>query len=84
MKPKPDADLAKWCQALASVATVPPDVVPPGWKTAVTLAKEQGIHRNEVLLRLRKLAAHGLVESRKYRAATNGGKTMAMVHYRLK
>jgi hypothetical protein len=84
MKPKPDADLAKWCQALASVATVPPDVVPPGWRTAMQLAKEHGIHRNEALDRLRKLAAQGKVETRKYRTTTDSGRVLAMVHYRLK
>ena len=84
MKPKPDADLAKWCQALASVATVPPDVVPPGWRTAMQLSKEQGVNRNEVLRRLRRLAAQGLVETRKYRAPADSGRMVAMVHYRLK
>jgi hypothetical protein len=86
MKPKPDADLAAWCQALASVATVAPDVVPPGWKTAMQLAKEHRppIHRNEILRRLRKLAAQGLVETKKFRAPADSGRMLATLHYRLK
>jgi hypothetical protein len=83
-KLKPDADLAAWCQALASVATVAPDVVPPGWRTAMQLAKEQGVHRNEVLRRLRRLSAQGLVESKKYRTAADSGRMLATLHYRLK
>ena len=82
---KKDADLAAWCAALASVATVAPDVVPPGWRTAMQLAKAQGVHRNEVLRRLRKLDAQGLLEPpRKYRVPADSGRMLATLHYKLK
>ena len=84
MKPKPDADLAKWCAALASVATVPPDVVPPDWKTAADIAKAVGMTGCNTRRSLRLMVQRGQAETKKFRIPMGGRPSVATAHFRLK
>jgi hypothetical protein len=79
---KPDADLAKWCKALAESAA-PLDVVPPGWFTVRGLAKKLKKPVPTLQGKMQRLFAAGKAERKSYRVQLD--KTVRPVpHYRLK
>ena len=80
----PDVDLAKWCQALASVATVPADVVPPGWRTADEIAKATSMTGANTRRSLRLMIERGQAETKKFRIPLGGRPSVATAHFRLK
>jgi hypothetical protein len=78
---QPDADLAKWCAALASPAVT--DVIPPGWFTTKQLAERLGKTRPTTARLLSEAVAAGRCEVQKFRLTT-GAVTRPVPHYRLK
>jgi predicted ArsR family transcriptional regulator len=82
MKPtKPDPDLAKWCAALAFQDVC--DVVPPGWKTAVEIAKMLGLHSSTAQRHIRAALAEGRFECQKFRVKVGQRSSYPVPHYRL-
>jgi hypothetical protein len=79
--PSLDADLAKWCAALASPAT--PDEVPTGYYTAVELADTLGKNRNSINRQLGELVKTGRAEVKKFRIQTGQRGLYPTPHYRL-
>jgi response regulator of citrate/malate metabolism len=77
----PDADLAKWCAALAPVAA-PVDVVPVGWMTAQALAGKLKIPKATMQQRLKRLFDQGSVERKRFRVKL-AQNTRPVAHYRL-
>jgi hypothetical protein len=77
----PDADLAKWCAALASPAVT--DVVPPGWFTTRQLAEKLNKALPTMGRLLAEAVADGRCEVQKFRATT-GSVTRPVPHYCLK
>jgi hypothetical protein len=75
----PDADLAKWCAALASPAVQ--DVVPPGWFTTKQLADKLNKTRPTTARLLADAVAAGRCEVRKFRVSV-GSFSRATPHYR--
>jgi hypothetical protein len=81
-RPKPDADLAQWCKALAQITT-PVDVVPPGWQTAQQLAAKTKVPVPTLQQKLKRLLAAGQAE-RKMFSVRLTKYTRPVPHYRLK
>ena len=81
MKPKPDAELAKWCAALSSTET--PEVVPPGWKTAQEVAAFMGLTRCSANRYLTAAVAGGRCERKKFRIQSGQRTIYPVPHYRL-
>ena len=76
-----DADLAKWCAALATkIAT---DTVPPGWYPASELATKLGKSRARMGEKLSLALRDGLCERRDFRLNVNG-RSRPVPHYKLK
>ena len=80
--PKPDADLARWCAVLSSVAARV-DEVPPGWFTANQIAKAKGKSADHVRDLVRALRREGRAEARKFRVKL-GQRIQSTTQYRLK
>jgi acyl CoA:acetate/3-ketoacid CoA transferase beta subunit len=81
MKPKPDPDLAAWCEALAS--PIVPDEVPPGWLTARELATKLKKGNSTMNHLLATAVAEGRAERQLFRIAS-GQVTRPVPHYRLR
>jgi predicted transcriptional regulator len=81
-RPKPDADLAKWCKALAE-STAPVDVVPPGWLSVHGLAKKLNVPASTLQQKLKRLFAAGKAERKNFRVRL-ARNTRPVPHYRLK
>jgi hypothetical protein len=75
----PDADLAKWCAALASPSVT--DVVPPGWFTTKQLSDKLGKPRPTMTRLLAEAVAAGRCEVQHFRATT-GSVTRPVPHYK--
>jgi hypothetical protein len=80
--PKADAELAKWCAALQepSIEVAP---VPQGWMTAEQIGNATKRERSTVSNRIKKLAAQGKAEMRRFHIMTARG-VYPVPHYRLK
>jgi len=81
MKVKPDADLARWCAALATQAVT--NVVPPGWFTTRQLAEKLNTPLPTMGRLLAEAVADGRCEAQKFRVTT-GSVTRPVQHYRPK
>jgi hypothetical protein len=82
MKRQADADLAAWCAALAAVAT-PTDIVPPGWRTALKIAKRTGTPVSTIQAKLKHLVSSGQAERKLFRIRL-AKNARPVPHYRLK
>jgi uroporphyrinogen-III synthase len=84
MKPRPDAQLAAWCEALASASRArQPDVVPPGWFTVRQLMYAMKAGKKATAQKVAALLRAGRAEVREF-AVSVGASTRAVRHYRLK
>jgi hypothetical protein len=80
----PDNDLAAWCKALAEAkGGHMPDVVPPGWRSGIELAKELKISPQTMAQKLHRLVAQGKAEKKVFRVMT-GRMAFKVNHFRLK
>jgi len=77
----PDADLAKWCAALATQATA--DEVPPGWLRSADLAKLLGKSESHTFKMLAVAAREGRCETASFRVQ-RGSRVLPHKHYKLK
>lgn len=80
--PKPDAELARWCQIL-SQGSVAPDTVPAGWFTVAQLADKIDRSVCNTSERVRKMVAAGKAEKKMFRIQL-AEKVRPVSHYRLK
>lgn len=80
--PKPDAELARWCQIL-SQSSVAPDEVPAGWFTVAQLADKLDRSHCNTSERVRKMVAAGKAEKKMFRIQLEE-KVRPVPHYRLK
>lgn len=80
--PKPDAELAKWCQILSTPSAMP-DIVPQGWFTIAQLSDVIGRSSCNTQQRMRAMLKDGRVEQKAFRVAT-GKQVRPVPHYRLK
>ena len=78
---KPDADLAKWCAALATQAAT--DEVPPGWLKMSEIATLLGKSESHMAKLIRRAADDGRCETAMFRVVC-GQRVLALRHYRLK
>ena len=78
---KPDADLARWCAALATQAAT--DEVPPGWLKMSEIATLLGKSESHMAKLIRKAADDGRCETAMFRVVC-GQRVLALRHYRLK
>ena len=78
----PDADLAKWCTALAS-CTAATDIVPSGWKTAQQLAAKTKTPLPTLQQKLKRLIDLGQAERKNFKIKLSV-QTRPVPHYRLK
>jgi len=81
MKPKPDAELAKWCAALAEKEK--PEIVPPGWKTAGEVADMLGRERCTAQRYLSAAILRGKCETKRFRVKSGNRSIYPVPHYRL-
>jgi hypothetical protein len=81
MKVKPDADLARWCAALAMQTVT--NVVPLGWFTTRQLAEKLNTPLPTMGRLLSESVAAGRCEVQKFRVTT-GSVTRPVQHYRPK
>lgn len=81
MKPKPDADLAKFC-ALLAAPSVAVDEVPPSWFTVSDLSAATNRDGRTVSKKMRGLVSAGKAEAKTFRIATGRG-PYPVPHYRL-
>jgi predicted transcriptional regulator len=79
---KPDAELAKWCKALAA-GTVVAEVVPDGWFTTKELSKARGRSECSTSTSLMRMVEAGLAERKMFTIRLNT-QTRPVPHYRLK
>ena len=79
MKVKPDADLARWCAALATQAVT--NVVPPGWFTTRQLAEKLNTPLPTMGRLLCESVAAGRCEVQRFRVTT-GSVTRPVQHYK--
>jgi len=77
----PDADLAKWCAALAMQAVT--NVVPPGWFTTRQLAEKLNTPLPTMGRLLSESVAAGRCEVQRFRVTT-GSVARPVQHYRPK
>jgi hypothetical protein len=77
-----DADLARWCEQLATVGAAP-EVVPPGWFTVKQLAAAQGKSECVISERIKKLVERGAASRRMFTIRL-ASKVRPVPHYRLK
>ena len=80
--PKPDDDLARWCQIL-SQSSIVPDKVPDGWFTVAQLADRIDPSNSNTSERVRKMVAAGKAEKKMFRIQLEE-KVRPVPHYRLK
>ena len=78
---KPDADLAKWCAALATQAAT--DEVPPGWLKMSEIATLLGKSESHTAKLIRRSAEQGRCETAMFRVVC-GQRVLALRHYKLK
>lgn len=78
----PDADLAKWCAAIAS-CTAATDIVPSGWKTAQQLAAKTKTPLPTLQQKLKRLIDLGQAERKNFKIKLSV-QTRPVPHYRLK
>ena len=78
---KPDADLARWCAALATQAAT--DEVPAGWLKMSELATLLGKSESHMAKLIRKAADQGRCETASFRVQC-GQRVLALRHYKLK
>jgi AraC-like DNA-binding protein len=78
---QPDADLAKWCAALATQAAT--DEVPSGWLRMSEIAALLGKSESHMAKLIRRAADEGRCETAMYRVQC-GQKVMALRHSRVK
>lgn len=79
--PKPDAELARWCEVL-SRSSVMPEEVPAGWFTVAQLADELGKSVCNTSERVRKMVKNGLAERKDF-AIQLEQRVRPVPHYRL-
>ena len=79
--PKPDADLARWCAALATQAAI--DEVPPGWLRMSEIATLLGKSESHMTKLIRRSAEQSRCETAMFRVVC-GQRVLALRHYRLK
>jgi response regulator of citrate/malate metabolism len=79
--PKPDAQLAKWCDALTAAVVI--DDVPNGWHTAADLAEKLDKPASTIGKLLLAAVRAGKCEVKKFRINC-GAVTRPVPHYRLK
>ena len=77
----PDADLAKWCAALATPAVT--DEVPAGWLRMTEIATLLGKSESHMAKLIRKSADQGRCETAMFRVQC-GRRVLALRHYKLK
>ena len=77
----PDADLARWCAALATQAAT--DEVPHGWLKMSEVAAMLGKSESHTAKLIRKAADQGRCETAMFRVVC-GQRVLALRHYRLK
>lgn len=77
----PDADLARWCAALATQAAT--DEVPPGWLKMSEVAAMLGKSESHTAKLIRKAAEQGRCETAMFRVVC-GQRILALRHYKLK
>ena len=80
--PKPNDDLARWCQIL-SQSSMAPDEVPAGWFTVAQLADKLDRSHCNTSERVRKMVAAGKAEKKMFRIQLEE-KVRPVPHYRLK
>lgn len=78
---KPDADLAKWCEALAANGQL--DEVPPGWMTTAQIAAMLNKGHGTTGAQLSRAVREGRAEVKRFRIQTPRG-AYPVPHYRLK
>jgi len=78
----PDADLAKWCTALAS-CTEATDIVPSGWNTAQQLAAKTKTPLPTLQQKLKRLMDAGQAERKNFKIKLTI-QIRPVPHYRLK
>ena len=78
---QPDADLARWCAALATSAST--DEVPPGWLRMSEIATLLGKSESHMAKLIRKAADDGRCETAMFRVVC-GQRVLALRHYKLK
>lgn len=76
-----DADLAKWCAALAA-PLVAPETVPAGWFTVAALAEKLDRSICNTSERVRRMVASGKAEKRMFRIQL-AEKVRPVPHYKL-
>lgn len=80
--PKPDAELARWCEILSQSA-VSIDEVPAGWFSVAQLADQLGKSICNTSERVRKMVKNGLAERKDFRIQLEQ-RVRPVPHYRLK
>ena len=78
---KPDADLARWCAALATQAAT--DEVPQGWLRMSELATMLGKSESHMAKLIRRSADQGRCETASFRVQC-GQRVLALRHYKLR
>ena len=78
---QPDADLARWCAALATQAAT--DEVPPGWLRMSEIATLLGKSESHMAKLIRRAADDGRCETAMFRVVC-GQRVLALRHYKLK
>ena len=76
-----DADLARWCAALATQAAT--DEVPPGWLKMSQIATLLGKSESHTARLIRRSAEQGRCETASFRVQC-GQRVLALRHYRLR
>ena len=80
--PKPDAELAKWCEMLSS-PSVTAEEVPKGWFTVAQLAQKWGKAECTTGERIRRLFNEGKVERKNFTVQLEQ-RVRPVPHYKLK
>ena len=80
-RPKPDADLARWCEALTTTSA--PDIVPDGWLTSRQIGKLLGKSESRTAELLVNALNEGRCERKMFRIPA-AGTVRPVPHYRLK
>lgn len=73
----------EWAEALRSVSSLEPDMVPDDWKTIKTIMAEQGISSTRTKSKIAMLCERGMCEMKKFRIQ-RGPCVAKVAHYRLK
>lgn len=78
---KPDAELAKWCEALSTQFAE--ETVPSGWKTSKQIAELLNRSPSRISEMLNTAIRNGRCEKKLFRVQ-NGGTVRPVPHYKLK